>query len=392
MPGGVPGTVGECTELGGKANGRFGLMSTPITVCDGHNDLPWAIRLHGGLTDLDLNGAMPSFQTDVPRLRAGGVGAQFWSVFVPGTAEWADEEGIDPFTATCEQVDLVHRMIRRAPRHFALVTTAEGLTDLASTAGEGTPIASLLGAEGGHSINNSIGALRTLYRLGVRYLTLTHNENNDWADSGTDEPRHGGLTEFGQEVVAEMNRLGMMVDLSHTAATTMADALEVSTAPVIFSHSSARTVTDNPRNVPDEILERMAAGGGICMATFVSKFINAAANEWFLEFRSEARRRGVTDAEVAAFAAEFPPCPTATIDDVVAHINHIRDVAGVDHVGLGGDHDGTTMLPQGLSDVGGYPRLVAALAEQGWSRDDLTKLGWRNIAATMGRVEAVAQG
>ena len=361
-----------------------------ISVADGHNDLPWAIRAGGGLDAVDLAEA-PQFHTDIPRLAAGGVRAQFWSVFVPGTERWARIEGVDPFTATCEQIDIVHRMIHRWPEHFRLTTTAAGLTDLASL--ERGPVASLLGAEGGHSINNSLGALRTLYRLGVRYMTLTHNQNNDWADSATDEPRHGGLTDFGREVVAEMNRMGMMVDLSHTAPSTMADALDVSKAPVIFPHSSALGVTDYPRNVPDEILQRMAAGGGTCMVSFVAPFVNDAARDWRLAY--EAAKANVApdehDAFDASWIAEHGTCPMATIDDVVRHVNHVRDVAGVDHVGLGGDYDGTTQLTAGLEDVASYPHLFSALSEQGWSDDDLTKLGWRNIAASFARVEEAAE-
>lgn len=334
------------------------VQHTPLT--DGHNDLPWAIRLAGGLDEVDLL-ATP-FQTDVPRLRQSGVRAQFWPVFVP-SGNAARKEGIDdPFLATCEQIDIVHRMAARWPRHLRVATTSRAISDAAEL-GTATdaPIASLLGAEGGHCISNSLSALRTLHRLGVRYLTLTHNDNNDWADSATDRPRHGGLTDFGRDVVREMNRLGMMVDLSHTAPTTMQDALDVSTAPVIFSHSSARAVTDHPRNVPDHILEQMAAGGGTCMVAFVTKFV-----------KRRLRRH-------------------SKIDDVVRHINHVRDVAGVDHVGIGGDFDGTTQLPRGLEDVSGYRALFAALADAGWSRDDLAKLGWRNIARTFSLVEDASE-
>jgi membrane dipeptidase len=252
-------------------------------------------------------------------------------------------------------------------------------------------IASLMGAEGGHSIANSLGVLRTLHRLGVRYLTLTHNENNDWADSATDEARHHGLTAFGTEVIREMNRLGMIVDLSHTSVDTMADALAVTTAPVIFSHSSARALCPHPRNVPDEILADMAAQGGVCMATFVTPFVSEPAYEWRERAEDQARHEGIDvhDFEqMTAFYDTYPlEMPPATIDDVVAHFDHLREVVGVDHIGVGGDYDGTTWLPEGLADVSGYPRLWDALAAHGWSREDLEKVGWRNISRVLHAVE-----
>lgn len=368
-------------------------MDTPIPVVDGHNDLPWALRKRCfyDLEACDIAQPQPELHTDLGRLASGGVRGQFWSVFVPGVRA----EGL-PTTGsfvgdTLEQVDCVHRLVEQHPDRLQLVTTAAGLA--ASCEDPKAPIASLLGAEGGHSIDNSLGVLRGLYALGVRYLTLTHNENNDWADSATDAPRHGGLTDFGREVVAEMNRIGMMVDLSHTAPSTMRAALDVSTAPVIFSHSSARAINDHPRNVPDDVLEAMAAGGGTCMVTFVPKFVSPACADWSRRRDEAADGLAWTDPAYAEFADRFEaqnPRPRATIADVVAHVEHVRDVAGIDHVGLGGDYDGIDLLPDGLEDVSCYQALMAALGERGWSRDDLEKLGWRNIAATFARVEQAA--
>ncbi|GAB3622900.1 dipeptidase [Mariniluteicoccus endophyticus] len=363
-----------------------------IGVVDGHNDLPWALRSQPRPYDLeacDIAVSQPHLHTDLPRLAAGGVRGQFWSVFVPGVP-YEPTTG-SPVGDTLEQIDCVHRLVERHPERLALVTTSAGLTELCERA-DG-PVASLLGAEGGHSIDNSLGVLRMLYALGVRYMTLTHNENNDWADSATDEPRHGGLSEFGREVVAEMNRLGMMVDLSHTSPDTMRDALDTSTAPVIFSHSSARAVNDHPRNVPDDVLECMAAGGGTCMVTFVPKFVSPACAEWSRNLQEAAGDLHWPDPAYTELAERFEaehPRPRATIDDVVAHLDHVREVAGIDHMGLGGDYDGVDVLPDGLEDVSTYPRLMDALRGRGWSPSDLEKLGWRNIAATFARVEEAA--
>ena len=331
-------------------------------VIDGHNDLLWVAREKVAydferleLTDTAMCRAVGA-HTDLPRLRAGGVGAQFWSVFVPATL--AGDEAV---TATLEQVDGAHTMIGRYADELALATTVEDV-ELAWQQGK---VASLMGAEGGHQINESLGTLRMLHRLGVRYLTLTHNDNVPWADSATDEPVLGGLSDFGREVVAEMNRIGMLVDLSHVSADVMRQALDVTTVPVVFSHSSARAVCDHPRNVPDDVLARLAGNGGVCMVTFVPQFVNQAVRDW----------------DAAGHEGDPPP---ATLEDVVAHVEHVREVAGIEHVGLGGDYDGTDWLPSGLEDVTGYPRLLAALAERGWSDEDLARLTCRNVLRAMG--------
>jgi membrane dipeptidase len=356
-------------------------------VVDGHNDLPWAMRKVGyDFAARDIAEHQPQLHTDLGRLRAGGVVGQFWSVFVP-----CSYRGAAAVTATLEQIDAVHTMVAHYPHALTLVTTAEGLQ---LTAREGGPIASLLGAEGGHSIDNSLGTLRSLYRLGVRYLTLTNNENTDWADSATDEPRLGGLSEFGREVVAEMNRLGMLVDLSHVSADTMRDALKISAAPVIFSHSSARAVCDHPRNVPDDVLGRLPDNGGVAMITFVPAFVSPAVRGWQLAVETDARSAGIDIRDLTAMEAFIQPYladkPSATLADVVAHCEHVREVAGIDHIGLGGDYDGVDALPEGLEDVTGYPRLLDALASRGWSEVDLAKLGWRNITRVLGEAEIVA--
>jgi membrane dipeptidase len=331
-------------------------------VLDGHNDLLWKAREEVGydfdrleLTDTAMCQAVGS-HTDLPRLRAGGVGAQFWSVFVPATLT-----GDKAVTATLEQIDGCHTMVRRYGDQLALATTVEDV----ERAWQQGRIASLMGAEGGHQINESLGTLRMLHRLGVRYLTLTHNDNVSWADSATDEPVLGGLSDFGREVVAEMNRIGMLVDLSHVSADVMRQALDVSTVPVIFSHSSARALCNHPRNVPDDVLARLAGNGGVCMVTFVPVFVNQAVRDW----------------ETAGEVGEHP---SATLEDVVAHVEHVREVAGIEHVGLGGDYDGTDWLPTGLEDVTGYPRLLAALADRGWSDQDLARLTCRNVLRAMG--------
>lgn len=358
-------------------------------VIDGHNDLLWVAREESAydFSRLDVGAGGTATHTDLPRMRAGGMGAQFWSVYVPTLLS-----GDAAVSATLEQVDAARMLTERYADQLAWARTADEVEE----AWASDRIASLAGAEGGHSINCSLGTLRQLHELGVRYLTLTHNANTPWADSATDTPVAGGLTAFGREVVREMNRIGMMVDLSHVSADTMRDALEVAEAPVIFSHSSARAVTDSPRNAPDDVLEAMARGGGVCMVTFVPKFVNAACADAHRELVAAAAEGGISEADGPRFSAFEKswslerPQPTATLADVVAHVEHVREVAGIDHVGLGGDYDGVATLPAGLEDVSTYPALLAALADRGWSADDLARLTCRNTLRVLREVESVA--
>ncbi|MFE5302189.1 dipeptidase [Streptomyces sp. NPDC056632] len=372
------------------AEARELLASAPVV--DGHNDLPWALREHCGydLDRLDIAGDQRgALHTDLARLRAGGVGAQFWSVYVPGRLA-----GDHAVSATLEQIDVVDQLLDRYAADLAPALTAD---DMETARKEGR-IASLKGAEGGHSIDNSLATLRALHTLGVRYMTLTHNENNDWADSATDEPRHGGLSAFGREVVREMNRCGMLVDLSHVAATTMRDALDTTAAPVVFSHSSSRAVCDHPRNIPDDVLERLPANGGVAMATFVPKFILPAAVDWTARADDNMRAHGLhhlsTTPEAMAIHRAFEaenPRPVATAVTVADHLDHMREVAGIDHIGIGGDYDGTAFTPDGLDDVAGYPNLIAELLTRGWSPTDLAKLTWSNAVRVLRDAEAVAR-
>jgi membrane dipeptidase len=359
-------------------------------VIDGHNDLLWTARELAGydLDRLDVGAGGTPTHTDLPRMQAGGMGAQFWSVYVPTRFS-----GGRAVTATLEQVDAAHALTARYADRLAAATTADEV-EAAWASGR---MASLMGAEGGHSIDRSLGTLRQLFALGVRYLTLTHNANVPWADSATDAPVAGGLTAFGLEVVREMNRLGMMVDLSHVSADTMRDALAVAEAPPIFSHSSARAVTDSPRNAPDDVLESLRDRGGVCMVTFVPKFVNEACAQWHREAVAAAAAEGIAEADNARFSPFYAryraahPEPVADLADVVAHCEHVRDVAGIDHVGLGGDYDGVEVLPRGLADVSSYPVLLDALAGRGWSQEDLAKLSCRNVLRVMRDVEATAR-
>jgi membrane dipeptidase len=352
-------------------------MLSRFPLIDGHNDLPWELREQyaGDLAEADLTTRLPRTHTDIPRLVEGGVGGQFWSVWVPPSLA-----GDAAVTAVLEQVDLVHRIIARYPDRLQLALTADDV-EAAFRAGR---IASLLGAEGGHSIGNSLGVLRALHALGVRYLTLTHNNNVGWADSATDVPDTGGLSDFGRLVVAEMQRLGMLVDLSHVSVATMHAALDVAKAPVIFSHSSARAVCDNPRNVPDEVLTRLAANGGVCMVTFVPFFVSPECSEWQQGLQASAVARGHDPSDLGAVFALLPeyerahPMPAATVAQVADHIDHVRAVAGLDHVGLGGDFDGTPVTPVGLHDVSRYPALFAELQRHHWSESDLRSLAGAN--------------
>ncbi len=313
----------------------------------------------------DLHGHTPG-HTDLARLHTGMVGAQFWSVYIPGEIRDSGYARVQ-----LEQIDIAHRFIAKYPEALRFVTTASGIQ---SAFGAGR-IGSLLGMEGGHAIENSLGALRAYYDLGVRYMTLTHNVTLDWADAALDSAKHGGLTRFGEEVVREMNRLGMLVDLAHVSPGTMSDALTVSEAPVIFSHSGARALVNHPRNVPDSILIRVARNGGVVMVPFVPGFVSPAVKAW-------------NDSSPAWRASH--PAPRATIADVANHIDHIRKVAGVDHVGIGSDFDGITETVQGLEDVSMFPALFLELARRGWTEAELRKLAGENVLRVLARAEEVA--
>jgi membrane dipeptidase len=344
------------------------LASAPLV--DGHNDLPWAIRQSEAapldVAAYDLRTRTPG-HTDIERLRAGRVGAQFWSVYIPHNAI---EDGAAK--VQLEQIDIAHQVIQRYPDVFELALTTNDVERIFRSG----RIASMLGMEGGHAIENSLGALRSFYDLGVRYMTLTHSANIDWADSCCALREHGGLTEFGREVVREMNRLGMLVDISHVAPETMHETLDIAEAPVIFSHSSARALTDHPRNVPDDVLRRLPQNGGVVMITFVPSFINPDVMRW--SQLTPAQRRETME-------------PKSTIDDVVRHIEHVRDVAGIDNVGIGGDFDGIDSTPVGLEDVSTYPALFEALARRGWSDADMRKLAGGNVMRAWREAERVSQ-
>jgi membrane dipeptidase len=367
--------------------GRFPLI-------DGHNDLPWALRERarqdgGGVSqvDFDLEAPAGGLHTDLPRLAAGGVGAQFWSVYVP-----ASLAGDGAVAAVLEQIDVARRMIACYPGSFGLALTADDVEHVFASG----RVASLLGAEGGHAIAGSLGVLRMLYALGVRYMTLTHNANVGWADSATDEPQAGGLTAFGRDVVREMQRIGMLVDLSHVAVSTMHQALDVAQAPVIFSHSSARALCDAPRNVPDDVLTRLSANGGVCMVTFVPGFVSQECATWTAGLKAEAARRGLDPRnldQLFSIKAEWEqahPRPGSTLAQVADHIEHVREVAGVEHVGLGGDFDGTDDVTAGLEDVSTYPALFAELLRRGWTEPDCAALAGGNLLRALRAAEAHA--
>jgi membrane dipeptidase len=359
---------------------------------DGHNDLPNAIHKYKEAPDdivaYDLRGRAPGKgQTDIPRLREGRLGAQFWSVYIP------PEAGQGFARMQLEQIDLARRLIARYPDTFQLAGTAADIR-AAKQAGR---VGSMLGIEGGHAIENSLGALRAYYDLGVRYMTLTHNVHTDWADSAMDSsPGRGGLTPFGEDVVREMNRLGMLVDLSHTAPETMRDALRVSQAPVIFSHSSARALCEIPRNVPDDVIAKLPANGGVLMVTFVSGFVSQAAADVTLPATKEylLRSKGKSPEEQTAIYEDIQSrvkMPAVTVAEVADHIDYIRKVASVDNIGIGSDFDGNTHWPEGLSDVSMFPNLFAELVRRGWSDEDLTKIAGGNVLRALEQAEAVAK-
>jgi membrane dipeptidase len=372
---------------------RAQALHKQVPLIDGHNDYPWALRENAArdLDRLDIARPQPSIMTDIPRLRAGGVGGQFWSVYVP--ADPQELAGQNPVTATLEQIDIVHRMMRKYPDAFELALTADDVERIFQKG----KIASLIGMEGGHSIDSSLGALRMFHRLGARYMTLTHSRNVPWADSATDTPVLGGLSPFGEQVVREMNWLGMLVDLSHVSPDTMADAIRVSDAPVIFSHSSARAINDVPRNVPDAVLQTLPKNGGVVMVTFVPGFLSPKVTAWGkLQTEQENRLKAQLPSDPAAIKngvaewAKANPAPRATIADAADHIDHIRKVAGIDHVGLGGDFDGITSVPQGLEDVSKYPALTAELLRRGYKDEDVKKILGLNILRVMRDVENVS--
>jgi membrane dipeptidase len=381
-------------------NARIASLLTRSPVFDGHNDLTWALRkqVSYDLSQRDISVRQPLLHTDIPRLRAGGVGAQFFSVYVPGTLL-----GGAAVTATLEQIDCVAGFVAAYPETFEAARTASDVRRAIA----GGRIAALMGAEGGHSIDCSLGVLRVLRRLGVAYMTLTHNQNVPWADAATDVPAVGGLTDFGRGVVLEMNRIGMLVDISHVAPATMHAALDVSGAPVIFSHSSCRALTDHVRDVPDAVLERLAGNGGVVMITFVPDFVSQECADRSAAEDAERHALGLDKVTIytehagehldPAVVAELDrwrvenPEPRATLAQVADHIEHAREVAGVAHVGLGGDYDGTESLPVGLEDVSCYPALLAELADRGWSDHDLSALTSGNILRVLQAAEDVAE-
>jgi membrane dipeptidase len=364
------------------------LRSTPLI--DGHNDLPWEIResktAPRDVRAYDLRVRSPK-HTDLERMAEGQVGAQFWSIYIPGEIKDSGYARVQ-----LEQFDIARRMIAMYPDRLALALTAD---DIERDFKRGR-VGSLLGMEGGHAIENSLGALRSYYALGARYMTLTHNVTLDWADAALDSARHDGLTEFGREVVREMNRLGMLVDLSHVAPSVMSDALDVGEAPVIFSHSAARALTDHPRNVPDSILARLPKNGGVVMVTFVPAFVSSDVAAWEAGAKRQLDqiRASVSDtAEQRRREEEWKtahPAPRATLKQVADHIEHVRQVAGVDHVGIGSDFDGIDTVPEGLEDSSKFPELFAELIRRGWSDSDLKKLAGQNLLRAFRAAEATA--
>jgi membrane dipeptidase len=373
------------------AHARALLATVPLV--DGHNDLPWALRERFDsdpeAVDLasDLSHLEPPLHTDLARMRRGGVGAQLWSVWVPAALP-----GPEALSTVIEQIDLVHRMVEAYPEHLELAMTA---ADIERIHGQGK-VAALVAMEGGEAIDASLAVLRQLYRLGVRSMTLTHSRNTPWADSATDEPEHGGLSPFGIEVVREMNRLGMLVDLSHVSSATMNDALDASRAPVIFSHSSAYALVPHPRNVPDDVLERLPENGGVVMVTYVPVFVSA---ELFAAETAERRRLEELHPEDPEAAAEgirawrlSPEAPRATLEQVADHIDHVRRVAGIDHVAIGSDFDGVSTLPVGLESVATFPALVAELLRRGYSEEETAKVAGDNFLRVLRQAEAVAVG
>ena len=368
----------------GDPAARARALHKQVPLIDGHNDYPWALRgLHPGrdFSAADITGSVPKLHTDIPRLRQGGVGGQFWSVYVPSSMQ-----GKEAVRATLEQIDIVHRMTQRWPQVFALARTASDVERVF----KGGKIASMMGMEGGHSIDSSLSTLRMMHALGAGYMTLTHSLNVPWADSATDKPALDGLSKFGEEVVREMNWLGMLVDLSHVSPETMEDAIRVSEAPIIFSHSSVKALCDVPRNVPDNVLQLMPKNGGIVMITFVPGFISQEVADHATKAQAaqqSARAQfpnndAYVNTAMERWRAENPE-PRATLAQVADHIDHVRKLAGIDHIGLGGDFDGISSVIQGLEDVSKYPDLTAELLRRGYSEQDVKKILGLNILRVM---------
>lgn len=360
-------------------------------VWDGHNDLPWALRERNDLRieKTDLNNE-PKLHTDIPRLRAGNVGAQFWSVFVPSKTRRAGTA----FQTTIEQIDCVYALVKKYPDVFEIALNSNDVERIRSSG----KIASLMGVEGGHSIENSIGKLKELFARGARYMTLTHGDTLDWADAATDDSKSDGLSPFGEEIVREMNRMGMLVDLSHVSPATMSDALDIATAPVIFSHSSAMSIANHPRNVPDDILRRVKSNGGIVMINFFSGFVvpeSAKNMKDMFGVRREFEKEFGSDSDLAKNAMlkwrSAHPIYPGDASIVVEHIDHVAKIAGVDHVGLGSDYDGIEVVPKGLEDVSTYPLLTELLLRKGYSENDIHKIMSGNMMRVLKACEGAAK-
>jgi membrane dipeptidase len=364
------------------------LRTTPLV--DGHNDIPDAVRERGGLDSVNLAASQPDLHTDIARLRAGGVAAQFWAAYVPVSTMLAGDTGVGSAVWALEQIDFIHQLCRRHPDVFAPALTADDV----ETNFRAGRISCLIGIEGGHAIENSLGALRMFFRLGARYMTLTHNRTLDWADAATDSARHDGLTPFGEAVVREMNRLGMLVDLSHVSDAAMIDALRVTRAPVIYSHSSARAFNQHRRNVPDSILRLVTANRGVVMVNFAPQFISEdvrLADSTRALMVRRLRQQGLDSTAIRdSVRAAQARAPRATLTQVADHVEHVRRVAGADHVGLGSDFDGIATIPVGLEDVSKFPDLLAELVRRGWSEADIRKLVGLNVLRVMREAERVA--
>jgi membrane dipeptidase len=397
------GAQSGAAESDADLKARVERLLTKTPLIDGHNDLPWEIRdrWHRDFTKFDLrqdlsknlsSGGVP-LMTDIPRLRAGRVGGQFWSVWIP-----VETQGFEAVQMTLEEIDVVKEMVHAYPQDLEMAYTTADIRRI-HKAGR---IASLIGIEGGHQINGSLPVLREMYAAGARYMTLTHSTNTAWADSATDAPVHHGLTPFGREVVKEMNRIGMIVDLSHVSEETMRAALGVTQAPVMFSHSSAKALVDHPRDVPDDVLKLVAENGGVVMANFSPGYVSEARRKWEAEVAAETARNnsppfgglyiGQPDRAKAALSEwiKVHPAPVVTLAQVADHIEHIRQVAGVDHVGIGSDFDGISDPPTGLRGVDCYPALLMELMRRGWSDADIAKVAGENILRVMQSVEAVS--